>query len=44
MKTPSDQVIPYMVVSAIVMFVISLCLGFFAAALTGAGYYMRGGF
>jgi hypothetical protein len=30
-------VIPYMVVSAIVMFVISLCLAFFAAAITGAG-------
>ena len=44
MKTPSDQVIPYMIVSAIVMFVIMICLGFVAAALTGAGYYMRGGF
>src|SRR5437773_5418005 len=43
MKTPNDQVIPYMVVSAIVMFVISLCLGFFAAALTGGAYMMRGG-
>ena len=39
MKTPNDQVIPYMVVSAIVMFVISLCLGFFAAAITGAAMY-----
>jgi len=44
MKTPSDQVIPYMVVSAIVMFVISLCLGFFAAAIAGAGMFMSGGF
>jgi len=39
MKTPRDQVIPYMVVSAIVMFVISVCLGFFAAAITGAAMY-----
>src|SRR5262249_4456439 len=39
MKTPGDQVIPYMIVSAIVMFVISICLGFFAAALTGAAMY-----
>lgn len=39
MKTPNDQVIPYMVVSAIVMFVISICLGFFAAAITGAAMY-----
>jgi hypothetical protein len=43
MKTPSDQVIPYMIVSAIVMFVITICLGFVAAALTGASYMMGGG-
>jgi hypothetical protein len=35
MKTPSDQVIPYMIVSAIVMFVVTVCLGFLAAAITG---------
>ena len=35
MKTPGDQVIPYMIVSAIVMFVVTICLGFFAAAITG---------
>ena len=44
MKTPSDQVIPYMIVSAIVMFVISICLGFFAAAIAGAGMFMSRGF
>ena len=42
MKTPSDQVIPYMIVSAIVMFVIMICLGFVAAAITGAGMIGRG--
>jgi hypothetical protein len=42
MKTPSDQVIPYMVVSALVIIVITFCLSFFAAALTGGAYMMRG--
>jgi hypothetical protein len=37
MKTPSDQVIPYMIVAAIVIIVISLCLGLAAAAITGVG-------
>jgi len=44
MKTPGDQVIPYMIVSALVMIVITVCLGFIAALFTGAGYMMRGGF
>jgi Yip1-like protein len=39
MKTPSDQVIPYMVVSAIVVIVVSVCLAFVAAALSGVGAY-----
>jgi Yip1 domain len=43
MKTPTDQVIPYMIVSAIVIFVITICLGFVAAMLTGASYMMGGG-
>ena len=39
MHTPGDKVIPYMVVAAIVIFVINLCFGFVAAAVTGAGGY-----
>jgi hypothetical protein len=38
MKTPSDQVIPYMVVSALVIIVITVCLGVVAGALMGMGY------
>ncbi len=37
MKTPSDQVIPYMIVAAIVIIVITLCLGLVAAAISGIG-------
>jgi hypothetical protein len=37
MKTPSDQVIPYMIVAAIVIIVITLCLGLVAAAISGVG-------
>jgi hypothetical protein len=40
MKTPGDKVIPYMVVAAIVIFVINLCFGFIAAAVAGVGTYM----
>ena len=39
MHTPGDKVIPYMVVAAIVIFVINLCFGFVAAAVSGAGGY-----
>jgi hypothetical protein len=39
MQTPGDKVIPYMVVAAIVIFVINLCFGFVAAAVSGAGGY-----
>jgi hypothetical protein len=42
MKTPSDQVIPYMIVSAIVMFVITICLTFVAGLMMGGAYMMRG--
>ena len=42
MKTPSDQVIPYMIVSALVIIVITVCLGFVAALMTGGAYMMRG--
>jgi Yip1-like protein len=42
MKTPSDQVIPYMIVSAIVIIVITVCLTFVAGLLTGGAYLMRG--
>jgi hypothetical protein len=39
MSTPSDKVIPYMAVSALVIFVISLCLGAVTAAIFGIGTY-----
>ena len=39
MSTPSEKVIPYMVVSAIVIIVISICLGAITAALSGIGTY-----
>lgn len=39
MNTPSEKVIPYMVVSAIVIIVISICLGAITAALSGIGTY-----
>jgi len=39
MHTPGDKVIPYMVVAAIVIFVINLCFGVVAAAVSGAGGY-----
>jgi Yip1-like protein len=44
MKTPSDQVIPYMIVSAIVIIVISVCLTFFAGLMAGGAYFMGRGF
>jgi Yip1-like protein len=40
MQTPGDKVIPYMVVAAIVIFVLNLCFGFIAAAISGAGTYI----
>jgi hypothetical protein len=40
MSTPADKVIPYMVVAALVIFVINLCFGFVAAAVAGAGAMM----
>ena len=39
MHTPGDKAIPYMVVAAIVIFVINLCFGVVAAAVSGAGGY-----
>jgi hypothetical protein len=42
MKTPSDQVIPYMIVSAVVIIVITVCLTFFAGIMAGGAYMMRG--
>jgi hypothetical protein len=39
MSTPSEKVIPYMVVSAIVIIVISICLGTIAALISGIGTY-----
>jgi hypothetical protein len=39
MSTPSEKVIPYMVVSAIVIIVISICMGAITAALSGIGTY-----
>src|SRR5262245_28842092 len=43
MKTPSDQVIPYMIVSAIVIIVITVCLTFFAGLMAGGAYFMGRG-
>ena len=40
MQTPGDKIIPYMVVAAIVIFVINLCFGFVTAAVSGAGTYI----
>ncbi len=39
MNTPSEKVVPYMVVSALVIIVISVVLGVIAAAITGLGGY-----
>jgi uncharacterized membrane protein len=39
MGTPGDKVIPYMVVSAVVVIVVSIVLGIFAAAIVGLGGY-----
>jgi hypothetical protein len=37
MKTPTDKVIPYMIVSAIVIFVMYLIVGAVTAATAGIG-------
>jgi len=39
MSTPAEKVIPYMVVSAIVIFVVSLILGTITGAISGIGGY-----
>jgi hypothetical protein len=39
MNTPSNQVIPYMVVAAIVVIIVSFVLGLVAAAISGVGGY-----
>jgi hypothetical protein len=39
MNTPSNQVIPYMVVAAIVVIIVSFVLGLVAAAVSGVGGY-----
>jgi hypothetical protein len=39
MSTPADKVIPYMVVSALVIIVISICFGAITAAIFGIGTY-----
>jgi amino acid transporter len=39
MSTPADKIVPYMVVSALVIIVLSVILGACAAALTGIGGY-----
>ncbi len=41
LKTPSDQVLPYMAVSALVIVVVSLVLGACAAVLTGSATGFR---
>jgi len=42
MKTPGDQVVPYMIVSALVIIVITVCLTFFAGLMAGGAYMMGG--
>ncbi len=37
MQTPGDKVIPYMAVSAVVVIVVMVVVGFFASAVTGVG-------
>jgi len=39
MHTPADKVVPYMVVAAIVIIVLSVCFGVLTAALTGVSGY-----
>jgi hypothetical protein len=39
MGTPSGQVVPYMVVSAIVIIIVSFVLGIVAATIAGVGSY-----
>jgi len=39
MKTPQDKVVPYMVVSAIVVIVVSVCISFLLTAITGAAMF-----
>jgi hypothetical protein len=39
MSTPSDKVIPYMVVSALVIIVVAICLGAIATAILAIGPY-----
>jgi hypothetical protein len=39
MSTPADKVVPYMLVSALVIIVVTLVLGFLAAAIAGVGAY-----
>jgi hypothetical protein len=39
MHAPPDKVIPYMVVAAIVMIVLSVVFGYITAAITGVGVY-----
>jgi hypothetical protein len=39
MATPADKVIPYMVVSALVIIVVSLILASVAAAIAGVGSF-----
>lgn len=44
MKTPQDKVIPYMVVSAIVMFVVTFTLMLIAGAMTAAMFFTSAAF
>jgi Yip1 domain len=37
MQTPADQVIPYIVVSALVVIVVTICAGYIASQITGVG-------
>jgi hypothetical protein len=37
MRTPSDQVIPYMIVSALVVIVVTVCLAVVTGVIAGVG-------
>jgi hypothetical protein len=39
MNTPADNVVPYMIVSALVVIIVTIVLGACAALISGAGAY-----
>lgn len=43
MHTPADKVVPFMVVSALVLIVVMVCVGLVAGAIVGVGTFGAGG-